>query len=112
MFLVFWIGNSLVNLNYQRKDVNQELSAYKGKTTEAQKNNDNLARFLKHIENQAFLEREAKTKYNYKKSDEQVVFVYPDNGQKSASQSFEDMLKSMPFWKRWGYYLIGYKITN
>lgn len=106
LFFVFWIGNSLVNLNRQREDVNQKLDVYESKTAEAKKSNDNLAGFLKNIENQAFLEREAKIKHNYKKSDENVVFVYSDNNSKTASQGFDELLKSIPVWKKF-FYKIG-----
>lgn len=100
ILLVFWLGNSLVNLNRQRENIDSETNSYEDKISKAEESNDKLAEFMKNIENLSFLEREAKIKYNYKLADEEVVFVYLDD-QKSASVSFEEQLKSMPFWERW-----------
>ena len=105
LFVIFWLGSSLINLNGQRNVVNQEIKSYDDKISEAQKNKDSLSQFLKNIENPAFLEREARIKYNYRKADEDVTFVYPDHNSKSASRSFADILKVMPNWKKWGYWL-------
>ena len=107
LFVIFWLGNSLVNLGNQRKAVDSEVNSYEAKVSEAEKNNKGLSSFLKYLENPSFLEREARLKYNYKKDDEYVAFVYPDNSPGHASQSFGELLKSMPNWKKWGYWLSG-----
>ena len=108
ILLIFWLGNSLVNLSSQRSQIDKDIKAREDKISEAEKNSKSLTQFLKNIENPAFLEREARTKYNYKKSDEQLVFVYPDNTSQATSQSFTELLKSMSNWKKWGYWLLGH----
>lgn len=108
LFLIFWIGNSLVGLDTQRKNMEKDIRAYEAKVSESEKSNSSLSNFLKFLENPSFLEREARLKYNYKKSDEEVAFVYPDNSSVKASQSFDDTLRSMSNWKKWGYWLMGY----
>ncbi len=100
ILLIFWLGNSLVNLNRQREDIDSEIGSYEDKISKAKESNDKLAEFIKNIENQSFLEREARIKYNYKVADEEVALVYLAD-QKPATASFEEQLKSLPFWKRW-----------
>lgn len=100
ILIIFWLGNSLVNLNRQRENVSSEINSYEDKISKIEESNDKLAEFIKNIENPSFLEREARIKYNYKAADEEVAFVYLDN-QKPATASFEEQLKFMPFWKRW-----------
>lgn len=106
ILLVFWLGNSLVNLNRQREDINNEISSYEDKISKAEESNNKLAEFMKNIENQSFLEREARIKHNYKLADEDVAFIYLDN-QKPATVSYEEQLKSMPFWERWWHRFAG-----
>lgn len=107
LFLIFWLGNGLLNLNMQKDEVEKELKAYEERSAEAEKSNENISKFLKYFENQSFLEREARLKYNYKKPDEEVAFVYEDINSQTASQSFQDMLNSMPNWKKWWYWTAG-----
>lgn len=100
ILIIFWLGNSLVNLNRQRGDIDNETDSYEDKILKIKESNDKLAEFMKNIENPSFLEHEIRAKYNYKAVDEEVTFVYLDN-QKPASVSLEERSKSMPFWKRW-----------
>lgn len=91
----------------QKNEVDRESKAYEERAAEAEKNNENINKFLKYFENPAFLEREARLKYNYKKPDEEVAFVYEDVSGQPASQSSEEMLKYMPNWKKWWYWTAG-----
>ncbi len=108
LFLIFWLGSSLVNLNGQRKLTSRDIRANEEKISEARKNTDSLNQFLKNMENPSFLEREARIKFNYKNPDEQVAFIYRDTDKKPVSQSFENLLRSMPNYKKWWYWLVGY----
>jgi len=108
LFLIFWFGSGLVSLNSQRKMVDRDVEANKQKIAEAQENTDNLNQFLKNLENPRFLEREARIKFNYKHPDEQVAFIYRDTEAKPISPSFEDILKSLPNYKKWWYWIVGY----
>ena len=107
ILLIFWLGNSLVNSSRQREVIDREIESYEAKINEAQNNNENLVIFLKNLAKSSFLDREARLKYNYKGADEQVAFVYPDNNSRPISQSFEELLKTMPNWKKWWYWLFG-----
>lgn len=108
LFLIFWLGNGLVNLSKQIKMIEKEIGSNETKISEAKENTDELNKFLKNFENPAFLEREARLRFNYKIQDEQAAFIYRDTGDEVASQSFYDILKSMPNYKKWWYYLLGY----
>src|SRR3989344_1302872 len=104
LFLIFWLGNALLNLHLQKNEVEFERRAYEERAAEAEKNNENISKFVKYFDIPAFLEREARLKYNYKKSDEEVALVYPDISVRAASQSFEEMIEYMPNWKKWVYW--------
>ena len=106
ILLIFWLGNSLANLNRQKEDIVNEGSFYEDKISKAKESNNKLAEFLKNVENPSFLEREARVKYNYKSVAEDVAFIYLDE-QKPATVSLEEQLKFMPFWKRWWHYVVG-----
>ena|SRR3989344_5326037 len=106
LFLIFWLGNGLVNLNTQRKIVDQEIKTNDNKISEAQENADDLAQFIENFDNPAFLEREARIKFNYKNTDEEVAFIYRDTENKITSQSFDDVLKSMPNYQKWWHWLV------
>ena len=107
LFLIFWLGNALLNLHLQKNEVEFERRAYEERAAEAEKNNENISKFVKYFDIPAFLEREARLKYNYKKSDEEVALVYPDISVRAASQSFEEMIEYMPNWKKWVYWTAG-----
>ena len=107
IFFIFWLGSSLVNLNKQKRSIGRDIKSNEEKISEANKSTEDLAQFLKNFENPEFLEREARLRLNYKNSDEQVAFIYRDTDAKPVTQSFEDILKSMPNYKKWWYYLLG-----
>lgn len=112
LFLIFWLGNGLVKLNDRKIIVEQEIKTNENKVAEAQQNTDEIAEFITNFENPAFLEREARMKLNYKSVDEEVAFIYRDTEKKASSQSFEDILKSMPNWKKWQLYLFGFELRD
>lgn len=100
ILIIFWFGNSLVNLNHQRENIDSKINSYEDKISKVEESNNKLTEFIKNIDNPSFLEREARVKHNYKTADEEVAFIYLEN-HKPATVSFEEELKLMPFWQRW-----------
>ena len=82
----------------------------KSRIVDLENNNKFLASSSAYFASDAYLERQARLKLNYKLSDEQVAFVYKDTSVKIASPSkeFKSKLVEMPNWKKWWYYLLGY----
>ena len=108
--LVLWLTLSSVNLNSQRNIVDKEVKNVESKIKEVQNDTDYLNKFLDYFKSQAFLEREARLKLNYKSQGEEVVFIYKDKNVKKESDSIniEELLGRMPNYKKWGLYLLGY----
>ena len=108
--LVLWLTLSSVNLNSQRNIVDKDVKNIEAKIKEVQKDTDYLNKFLAYFETPAFLEKEARLKLNYKAQGEEVVFIYKDKNAKKVSESvsFEELLKKLPNYKKWGLYLLGY----
>lgn len=81
-----------------------------GKIAGLERNNNTLERFIQQIANPAFLEKEARLKLNYKRSDEEVAFVYTDDAYQEdlVSADFDRQLALMPNYLKWVYYLLGY----
>ena len=80
------------------------------RVADLERNNQFLASSSAYFASDAYLERQARLKLNYKLADEQVAFVYKDTSVKfaSSSQEFKTQLAEMPNWKKWWYYLLGY----
>lgn len=97
---------STINLRSQRNIVARDVRDVESKIREVKKDNEYLNKFLNHFQNSAFLQKEARLKLNYKAPGEEVVFVYRDLNEKaSKSLSEEEVLKSMPNYRKWIRYI-------
>lgn len=110
ILLLVWLGYRSWQIMGQRTDIDSQVGELKSRVAELENNNKFLASSSAYFASDAYLERQARIKLNYKFSDEQVAFVYKDTSVKiaSASQEFETKLAEMPNWKKWWYYLLGY----
>ena len=108
--LILWLIIFSAQLVVQKNSVDKEVENLRWKIDEAQKNSNYLDKLLAYFQSPAFLEKEARLKFNYKASGEKVVFVYKDKTAKSVSGSadFQEVLKTLPNYKKWFYYLLGY----
>ena len=107
--VLVWLGVSFLDVKFQERYIHDEVQNLQNKIEAAKKDNTNLEKNMANLQNPSFLEREAKLKLNYKKSDEQVVFVYRDTAPKKGSESFQSKLAGMKNYQKWWYWLIGYR---
>jgi len=87
VFIAGWLVLSWLGVENNKKAFDKEIMGIEAKISNVQKTNNELSEFLSHFDNPSFLEKEARLKLNYKAPDEEVIFVYRDNGAKTASIS-------------------------
>ncbi|MBI2062542.1 MAG: hypothetical protein HYT64_02535 [Candidatus Yanofskybacteria bacterium] len=108
--LVLWLTLSSVNVNSQKRVVMGEAKNMEVKIKAVRNDTDYLNKFLDYFKTPAFLEKEARSKLNYKAQGEEVVFVYRDKNVKKVSDSidFEELLGRIPNYTKWVLYLLGF----
>ena len=108
--LLVWLGDRSWQIRAQRADTDVQVKDLESRVASLEYNNQFLASSSAYFASEAYLERQARLKLNYKLPDEQVAFVYKDTSVKiaSPSQEFKAHLAEMPSWKKWWYYLLGY----
>lgn len=107
---IVWLILSHVKLDFQKKEKEREMASVNSKIDYLKKNNEYLEKLSAYLQSSSFLEKEARSRLNYKAPGEEVVFIYQDLSGREASDSgkFKPNLKSAPNHKKWFYYLIGY----
>ena len=110
VLLLVWLGYRSWEIRAQRMGTDAQVKDLQSRANEFENNNQFLASSSAYFASDAYLERQARLKLNYKLPDEQVAFVYKDTSVKvaSPSQEFKTQLAEMPNWKKWWYYLRGY----
>ena len=110
VLILAWLGYKAWQIRGQRSDTAVQVKDLDARIADLQQNNQFLASSSAYFASDAYLERQARLKLNYKLPDEQVAFVYKDTSTKVASPSveFKNTLLDMPNWKKWWYYLLGY----
>ncbi len=108
--LLVWLGYRAWQIHGQRAETAVQVKDLESKVTDLKKNNQFLASSSAYFASDAYLERQARLKLNYKLSDEQVAFIYKDMSVKVTppAEVFKNTLAQMPNWKKWWYYLLGY----
>ncbi len=110
ILIVGWLALSLFGVESRKKSFDKDISGIESKINNVQKTNDQLSEFLSHFDNPSFLEKEARTKLNYKAPDEELILVYRDNGAKTASDSvggsskegiFKSIFSKLSEYKNW-----------
>ena len=110
ILLIIFLAHSVLNVKNQRDIVAKEIKSLKDTVANLQKINDSLNQSSSYFKSDAFLEKQARLQLNYKLPGEQVAFVYQDATavKVSSSEPFNDILKTLPNYKKWFYYLLGY----
>ncbi len=81
---LFWLGHSLYSLYFQRQLASDQLADIKQKVSNIKKENQFLASASAYFQSNAYLERQARLKLNYKLPDENVAFVYKNTPSQSS----------------------------
>lgn len=79
-----WLGVSALKVSVQREQADKEVTNLEARITALEKENERLARLTSTSYSDAFLEKEARLKLNYKAPDEQVFFIYRDTDERKA----------------------------
>lgn len=105
VFLV-WILFSLISLEFEKDKAKKEIKNTELKIEDVRNDNQAIEKFINNFSNPAFLEKVARLRLNYKKSGEEVVFVYRDLNPDIASTSEKFSLDELPNYKKWWYWLL------
>ena len=92
------LGFSLYQLYHSYQAVGLEANNLQAKIAQAQKATAALAQQNANADNPAFLERQARLRLNYKKPDENVVFVYRDQYNQNSNQTASTAPAEEPKW--------------
>jgi len=86
----------------------KEIENLDRKIAEIERSRSELEKLGDYLKNPAYLERQARLKLNYKKPDENVVFIYKNqyNQDRIASPSFVEDPKPLANWQKWLEYLL------
>ncbi len=94
---------SIIRIAPSIVSVNKEVGNLDNKIAEVKKNNDALEKQREYFKSDAYLERQARIKLNFKRPDENVVFVYKNPyNQTSSGSTTKPELKN---WQKWLIYL-------
>lgn len=97
---------SILKLEGPLSTVRREIGNMNQKMSDLNKASANMEKTKTYYESDAFLERLLRLKLNYKKPDENVVFVYKskyEQGSETASESGRDLKN----WQKWLNFLWG-----
>ncbi|MBX4188362.1 MAG: septum formation initiator family protein [Candidatus Doudnabacteria bacterium] len=79
-----------VELYWQKREVDSEISRLQQKAGELNKNNEQLSELIKYLDTPEYKEKEAREKLNLKREGEQVVVLpEPEAGNSVAGSSME-----------------------
>ena len=101
VMLAVWVGHGLWGLYLQRAAVSLQVGDLESKAAVLQENNQFLASASAYFSSDAYLEKQARLKLNYKLSDEQVAFVYPAASASAAPTSAAAGSSALADWKQW-----------
>jgi len=98
---LIWLGNAAYHVYNQRATVQFQMDDLESKLARVQQDNQFLASASAYFKSDEYLEKQARLELNYKLSDEQVAFIYPDKAEKVASASSESGGFNLSDWKSW-----------
>ena len=103
-----WILFSVISLEFEKNEAKKEVKNVELKIENIKKSSQVLEKLISNFNSQAFLEREARSRLNYKKQGEEVVFVYRDSVSDTASLSEKFSLGSLSYYKKWWRWMLGF----
>ena len=112
VFLV-WLGLLALNVNIRHERLQMSLGDLERKIKSTERSNAYMAQYGDYLKSEAFLEKQARLRLNYKAPDERVAFVYRAGSGETPvpqpaslpAQAGGDS-KTAPFWEKWWGYLI------
>lgn len=98
---------SIAKLWPQKTVIDARLENLKGKISETERSNTDLARLLEYFKSRSYLEREAKIKLNVRRPDENVVFIYEDEKESKIKEKEKESLglEGLTNFEKWIKYL-------
>lgn len=109
LLAIIFVGFGAYRVREENREVGRSVSDLGNKVENVKKDNEYFQKLSSYFRSDAFLEKEARAKLNYKMPDEEVVFVYKDVNKKSPEPKSEEKSGNLPKWKKWLNYLRGHK---
>lgn len=106
-----WFSISVLRVRNQRQAVDQDNRNMAQKVASLEQEQKKLEEDLAYAQSQAYIDREARIKLNYKLPDEKVVFVYPAKtaSLSSVASASSESWRSLGKYKKWFYGILGLK---
>ncbi|KKU22530.1 MAG: hypothetical protein UX31_C0001G0048 [Candidatus Nomurabacteria bacterium GW2011_GWA1_46_11] len=95
--VLIWLGYRALQIQDRAGQISSQVEDLAAKAEDLERDNRFLASSSAYFQSNAYLERQARLKLNFKLPDEQVAFVYKDNSIKAASNSHE---LQQTFWQK------------
>ena len=98
LIIVFFVGLSLIKIYPNKVTVDNEVNNLEQKIAEVESYNSKLGSMLDYFKSDSYLEREARERLNYKKPDEQAVFIFRE---KDGPVLLEESIENLSYPQRW-----------
>ncbi|HEY4520337.1 MAG TPA: septum formation initiator family protein [Candidatus Paceibacterota bacterium] len=107
LVLVVSLSVALVRVHGNKKELQDNVEDLSSKIEDIEKDNQRLESLSAYFASDAFLEKEAREKLNYKSPDEEVAFVYLDEKEDISKDSLPERILNASNLMKWVYYLFG-----
>lgn len=108
LLALFFLILTLVKVRNSTLAVDKEITNQKNKIDEVEKSIADLQKSKEYLKTDSYIEKQARLRLNYKKPDENVVFVYSDSGSR-ISKDKQEIKRGFIFpenWLKWWNFLI------
>lgn len=100
--VIFFVGLSLVKLWPKRLAIRNEVKNLEQKIAENEKINSGLTGLLDYFKSDSYREREARSRLNYKKPGEEVVFIFREKSDGKVEEvEIQKNLSNIEKWWKW-----------
>lgn len=107
VFLV-WALSFVFSVRKEKNEISREKQNIENKISDIKKDNVSIENFLDNFNKPDFIDKEARTRFNYKALGEEVVFIHRDLNTEKASSAERFSVKNIASYKNWWNYLLGF----
>lgn len=103
-----WLSHAVWRVHAQRAAVAVQVSDVEAKVKSMENENRFLASSSDYFTSDAYRERQARIKLNYKLPDEQVAFVYRSASPSQSAPASVAKTRTVPNWRKWLDWVFGH----
>jgi cell division protein FtsB len=107
VLVLVWLGYKTWQIRGQSLGLGSQVKDLENRVADLKQNNQFLASSSAYFASDAYLERQARLKLNYKLADEQVAFVYPVASSSAVPASASAKASLLSGWREWFANLFG-----